>query len=340
MLDEYSNVSEDNLGTFKSAKAKLTLKECDQAHFHKGRAVPHELRPKVEEQLRRLQKEGILTKVEWVWILIVPVSKKDRSVRICGDYKVTVNPELQDEHYPSLRIEDIFAKLAGGKRFSKIDLPQAYHQLDMEEESKKYLIINTHMGVFHLHPLSGSVRLIKCWKEHLVQVVSLITGDDYWKGWWRTPVTFTRSPTMATASSDHCLRANKAKCDFFKEKITNCGHDIDCDGLRKSIEKVEAVLKAPRPNDVAEVRSFLRLINYYHRFLPYLSRVVYDSTLGKESQMGMGKTMRWSIPQSQRNDHFRLSFNPLWSKPTSTACLWCSVVRCYGIDWPPFQGLS
>lgn len=64
MLDEYSNVSEDNLGTFKSAKAKLTLKECDQAHFHKGRAVPHELRPKVEEQLRRLQKEGILTKVE------------------------------------------------------------------------------------------------------------------------------------------------------------------------------------------------------------------------------------------------------------------------------------
>ena len=73
----------------------------------------------------------------------------------------------------------------------------------------------------------------------------------------------------------HGLRANKAKCEFFKEKITYCGHDIDSNGLHKSAEKVEAVLKAPRPNDVAEVRSFLGLINYYHRFLPNLSTAVH-----------------------------------------------------------------
>ena len=76
----------------------------------------------------------------------------------------------------------------------------------------------------------------------------------------------------------HGLRANKAKCEFFKEKITYCGHDIDKDGLHKSAEKVEAVLNAPRPNDVVEVRSFLGLINYYHRFLPNLSTVVHPLT--------------------------------------------------------------
>ena len=76
----------------------------------------------------------------------------------------------------------------------------------------------------------------------------------------------------------HRLRANKAKCEFFKEKITYCGHDIDKDGLHKSAEKVEAVLNAPRPNDVVEVRSFLGLINYYHRFLPNLSTVVHPLT--------------------------------------------------------------
>lgn len=73
----------------------------------------------------------------------------------------------------------------------------------------------------------------------------------------------------------HGLRANKAKCEFFKEKITYCGHDIDSNGLHKSAEKVEAVLKAPRPNDVAEVRSFLGLINYYRRFLPNLVTAVH-----------------------------------------------------------------
>ena len=76
----------------------------------------------------------------------------------------------------------------------------------------------------------------------------------------------------------HGLRANKAKCEFFKEKITYCGHDIDKDGLHKSAAKVEAVLKAPRSNDVAEVRSFLGLINYYHRFLPNLSTTVHPLT--------------------------------------------------------------
>ena len=65
MLDKYSDVSEDKLGTFKSAKAKqLTLQEDSQAHFCKARAVPYALRPKVEEELRRLQNEGIQTKVE------------------------------------------------------------------------------------------------------------------------------------------------------------------------------------------------------------------------------------------------------------------------------------
>ena len=116
MLDKYLDVFEDKLGTFKPAEAKLTLKEDTQAHFYKPQAGPHALRPKVEEELRRLQNEGILTKVEWSeWgTPIVPDPKRDGSVRICGDDKVTVTLELQDGQSPLPRIEDIFARLSGG----------------------------------------------------------------------------------------------------------------------------------------------------------------------------------------------------------------------------------
>ena len=174
MPDKYSDVFEDKLGTFTSAKAKLTLREDSQAHFCKARAVPYALRPKVEEELRRLQKEGILTKVEWSeWgTPIVPVSKKDGSVRICGDYKTTVNPELQAEQYPLPRIGDIFANLAGGQKFSKIDLRQAYHQLEMEEDSKKYLTINTHMGLFQYNRLVfGITSAPAIWQRTIDQVL-------------------------------------------------------------------------------------------------------------------------------------------------------------------------
>ena len=101
--------------------------------------MPYALRPKVEEELKRLQNEGILTKVEWSdWATpIEPIPKKDGSVRICGDFKGTVNPELQAQQYPIPCIEDIFAKLAGGRNCQlNISLRQAYHKLEMEEDSK------------------------------------------------------------------------------------------------------------------------------------------------------------------------------------------------------------
>ena len=60
-----------------------------------------------------------------------------------GDFKVSVNTVLHAEKYPLPRKEDIFANLAGGKHLSKLDLRQAYHQMKVTEESKKYLTINT-----------------------------------------------------------------------------------------------------------------------------------------------------------------------------------------------------
>ena len=74
-----------------------------------------------------------------------------------GDYKVTVNPELQAEQYPLPRIEDIFARLAGGHRLWKIDLLQPYHQLKMAADSidsKKYLTINTYLYGLSVQPTS------------------------------------------------------------------------------------------------------------------------------------------------------------------------------------------
>ena len=79
---------------------------------------------------------------------IIPVMKPDGKVRVCGDYKVTVNRAAKVDKYPIPKIEDLFNSLSGGKRFSKIDLSHAYMQIELDESSKEYVTINTHKGLF------------------------------------------------------------------------------------------------------------------------------------------------------------------------------------------------
>ncbi|XP_012826093.1 uncharacterized protein K02A2.6-like [Xenopus tropicalis] len=138
LLKQHEKVFSEELGTFNGYTATINLKPGTQPKFFQARVVPYAIRPKVEEEINHLLKQGIISPVrfsEWA-TPIVPVIKKGGNVRICGDFKVTVNPALCAEHYPLPRIEDLFASLAGGKRFSKLDLSQAYLQIPVHENSR------------------------------------------------------------------------------------------------------------------------------------------------------------------------------------------------------------
>ncbi|XP_039764231.1 uncharacterized protein LOC120636739 [Pararge aegeria] len=89
--------------------------------FCKARPIPLALRIPVERELRRLEDESIIVKVERsdYGTPIVPIIKRDGSIRICGDYNITVNKQLKDFHFPLPRIEQLFAALSGGEHFTK-----------------------------------------------------------------------------------------------------------------------------------------------------------------------------------------------------------------------------
>lgn len=283
LLKKYESVFTDELGTLKGHKANLRVEENCQPRFHKPRNVPYALRPKVEAELTRLEKEGILSPVEHSeWATpIVPVVKRNGSVRICGNFKVSVNPVLIAEQYPLPRIEDIFANLAGGKHFSKIDLRQAYHQMEVTEESKKYLTINTHKGLFQYNRLVfGVTSSPAIWQRTMDQVLQGIPGtqcilDDMIITGKSDEEHLENLEKVLQRLQDAGLRANKEKCEFFRDRVQFCGHEIDSQGLHKTAEKIEAVVNTPKPENVSQVRSFLGLVNYYNRFLPNAATVLH-----------------------------------------------------------------
>ena len=102
----------------------------------KARTVPFAMKAAVELEIERMENEGILKSVpfsKWARrIAIVP--KSDDRLRICGDYKQTVNPCLHDDIFPQPTPEELFSKIHVRKKFSKIDMSQAYLQMQLEEQ--------------------------------------------------------------------------------------------------------------------------------------------------------------------------------------------------------------
>ena len=150
VLDKYSDVFKKELGTLKGFKAKLTLKPGSKPQFCRPRQVPHVLKDAVDRQLQHLEDTGVIERIphsKWATPL-VPVPKGDGSVRLCRDYRKTVNPAIEIDQYPLPHPEDSMAALTGGHNFSKLDLSAAYQQMILDKDSHPYVVISTQKGLY------------------------------------------------------------------------------------------------------------------------------------------------------------------------------------------------
>ena len=279
VLADHKPVFEETLGTLKGFKAKLHLKPEATPKFFKARPVPFALRKKVEESLDELEQEGVLTKVthsDWGSPIVV-VPKKTGDVRICGDYKVTLNQVLDVDQHPLPKPDDLFATLAGGKVFSKLDLSQAYHQMEVDEESQHLLTITTHKGLYQYRRLPFGISSAPAlFQRTIEQILQGIPGvavfiDDIEISGATVGENLERLDQVLQRLEDRGLRVNKSKCEFLKDKVEYLGHIIDKDGLHPVPEKVQAITEAATPSSVSELRSYLGVLQYYARFLPNLS---------------------------------------------------------------------
>ena len=159
ILGKHKELFKDELGLLKGTLVKIHVNETATPLFFKPRAVPYAVREKVEKELERLEKLGVIEAIQFSeWAApVVPVVKGDGSIRLCGDYKLTVNRVANLECYPLPRIDDLLASLGKGKMFSKLDLANAYLQLALEDESKKYVTITTHKGLYRYNRLPFGV---------------------------------------------------------------------------------------------------------------------------------------------------------------------------------------
>lgn len=268
----------DELGKIKDITVNLNIKPGSRPKFLKAKQVPYAIKPKVEAELESLVKSGVLEPVsrcEWA-TPIVPVIKKDNSVQICGDFKVSINPGLEAEDYPLPRIEDLFTGLVGGQNFSNIDLHQAY--LQMQVESRKLLTIVTHKGLYYRLPC-GIISAPALFQHTMDRILCGLDGVQcYLDNILVTGKTEQEHLKNLDATlqwlEEHGLRVRQSKCEFFQSSVEYLGHVIDSEGLHKAPSKIKAIREASTPQNVSHLRSYLGLLNYYAKFIQNLSSLL------------------------------------------------------------------
>ena len=176
---KFTELFADGIGRVRDHEATLKLKENSAPKFLKARSVPFSIKPKVEKALDDLERQGIISKVshsDWA-TPIVPVVKASGDIRICGDFKVTINPVLQTEQYTLPRLDEMISSLQQGRKFSKIDLRQAYFHLPLDEASKQLTTINTSKGLYVFNRLVfGITSSPAIWQKTIDQVLKGLQG--------------------------------------------------------------------------------------------------------------------------------------------------------------------
>ena len=125
--------------TYRSVKtnvAKIYVDDITVPEYFKARPLLYVMRDMVDKELDRLLAEDIIEPVVYSnWA--ASVMKADKTVRLCGDYKLTVNQVPKLDRYPLSRIEYLFAQVGNGTTYKKLDMRHAYEQIELHPESRK-----------------------------------------------------------------------------------------------------------------------------------------------------------------------------------------------------------
>ena len=221
------------------------------------------MREKVENEIKKLVDEGILEPIEnsdWS-TPIVPVLKSDGRIRICGDYKVSINPYLEIDKYPIPRISDLLTKIVGGTLFTKLDLSQAFQQVVLDENSQKLTTLSTHLGLFKTTRLMFAVASAPgLFKREIEKVIEGIDGtvaffDDILIMGKNKVEHDTRLREVFSHFMRFGLTLRKDKCKFARDLVSYLGFIIDKEGVRADDNKIHAIVNVQAPSNITELKS-------------------------------------------------------------------------------------
>ena len=160
-------------------------------------------------------------------------------------------------------------------------MSQAYQQILLDEDSREYVTINTHKGLYRLTRLPFGVAsasgIFQSKIEQVLQGIPMVVCrvDDILVSGKNDQDHLKNLNEVLTRLKQAGLRLKMEKCKFMKPSVEYLGYRVDMHGLHAIEKKVEAIKNAPAPENQQQLRSFLGMVNYYAKFVNQYSTVVH-----------------------------------------------------------------
>ena len=257
------NKHANGLGKLKGDKIKLNI---DKEHTPKAqpqRRILFHIRADIQRALEELEQQDIIERVPenqpTPWVSpIVAVPKKDGGVRICVDMRLA-NEAIKRVRHPIPTVDDVSFELNGAQYFSKLDLSQAYHQLELEEASRYITTFSTHIGLFRYKPLNYGTNAAAEIFQHTLQ--AQLQGLQGVKNIADDIIVFGKTRKEHDSNLEQCLkrifnkglRLNQSKCKFLDTTLSFFGQVFSSQGCKPDPKRVQDLQNAQIPRNVHEV---------------------------------------------------------------------------------------
>ena len=245
------------------------------------------------------------------------VPKPDGGWRVTIDYR-QLNAGTTPDRYHLPHVQDFANLLQGCTVFSCLDLTSGYYNIPMNPDDIPKTAMNTTIGLFEWlrmpQGLSNACQTMQRFMDTILRPLPFAMAyiDDV--------MVFSKTPELhrehlkqvCQVLNDNGLIVNEKKCQLGLPEVTFLGNKVSCAGLAPMPDKLAAIRDYNTPSTVNELRRFLGVINFYHRFVPHLAEstaTLNDMLVGKEKDL-----LQWSEKGHQ-------AFNECKSKLLSAAVL-------------------
>ncbi|EYC40917.1 hypothetical protein Y032_0589g363 [Ancylostoma ceylanicum] len=316
----FAAVFASGLGRRVKSETHLTIKPDAEPVFRKARPARYAALPRNSQEIDRMVADDVLSPndhSDWAPPIAV-VQKKNRSIGLCADYSTGLSDALEQHHHPLPPPDDILAKLNRGRYFSQLGLAEAYLQLEMDEDSRPLLTINTHRGLYRLNRLPFGVKPAPgIFQQHIdAPIAGLHGAAAYLDNIIVTDRTIDENNTRLNAVfqtiHDDGFRVRLEKCAFLRLKSTTW---VSSSTLKDAVPTPRRSQQSTRchiqkTSAVSQLRAFLGLVNFHGTFVKDLHnfRAPLDALTKKDAVYVSAKLL--SIASRQRS-------NRIYSQRTS-----------------------